>query len=356
MVRVADGVLLPHDPKFLSVVQLPVTYDPAATGPNIESFVNSTFPPDAQSLAWESAGVLMVPITWLQKAILLLGEGANGKSTWLALLTRFLGRHNVAAIPLHKLEADKFSVSRLVGKLANICADLPSEHLAGTSTFKALTGGDTLTAEYKFKDSFDLEPFARLVFSANHPPRSGDGSSAFFRRWVVVPFDRTFAPTDQIPRHELDARLQAPAELSGLLNKGAAGVATGAGRRGFSESASTQAAWRDFQATTDPLAVWLARNTVDAIEVACPCDLLRVAYNADADRHGRPTYTQKAFGQALRKHRPALERKQRMVGGRLQWVYLGIGLTAPDSLHSPDSPDSSTYIYRREKREPGEEG
>ena len=177
MVRVEDGVLLPHDPKYLSVVQLPVWYDPAAACPNIEAFVASTFPNDAHTLAWEIPGVLMVPATWLQKAILLLGEGSNGKSTWLSLLVRFLGKHNVSSKSLHKLENDKFASARLVGKLANICADLPSEHLAGTSVFKALTGEDSqVDAEYKFKDSFDMEPFRVWCF-----PRTIPAEQRFFR-------------------------------------------------------------------------------------------------------------------------------------------------------------------------------
>jgi hypothetical protein len=53
---------------------------------------------------------------------------------------------------------------------------------ANGAKFKALWAGDTLVAEYKFKDSFEFTPYARLVFSANHPPRSADSSHAFFRR------------------------------------------------------------------------------------------------------------------------------------------------------------------------------
>ena len=59
-------------------------------------------------------------------------------------------------------------------------------------------------AEYKFKDSFEFVPYARLVFSANHPPKSQDASPAFFRRWLVVPFERTFADgaPDTIPERQ----------------------------------------------------------------------------------------------------------------------------------------------------------
>lgn len=85
----------------------------------------------------------------------------------------------------------------MVGKLANICPDLPSKHLEETSIFKQITGGDTVSAEYKFKDSFDYVPFARLVFSANEPPRSDDAGYAFTQRWVVVPFLRTSEPSER---------------------------------------------------------------------------------------------------------------------------------------------------------------
>jgi putative DNA primase/helicase len=291
----------------------------------------------------------MVPATWLQQGILLTGEGCNGKSVYLSLLVRFLGRHNVATVALHRLEADKFAVSRLVGKLANICADdLPSEHLAGTSTFKALTGGDTLSAEHKFKDSFDLAPFARLVFSANHPPRSADSSAAFFRRWKVIPFDHIFAPDEQIPRDVLDGRLQAEPELSGLFNKALDGLRRVQQQRRFSEPESTRAAWRDFHATTDPLAVWLDRYTMDDPDCVVTKQALRIAYNAAVEREGRPAMTAKSFGQALYRLRPDIEERQRMIGGKYQWCYVGIGLASQDyALNARDARDARLYSSRR---------
>jgi uncharacterized protein DUF5906 len=65
------------------------------------------------------------------------------------------------------------------------CPDHPSEHLASTSTFKEITGGDKLVGERKFCDSFEVSIVARLVFSANHLPRSSDSSHGFFRRWLA---------------------------------------------------------------------------------------------------------------------------------------------------------------------------
>jgi putative DNA primase/helicase len=334
LLRVADRALLSHSPDHLSSVQLPVEYNPKATCPAITKFVSEVFPPDATLLAWELAGWLMLPSTSIQKAVLLLGEGANGKSTWLTLLISFLGKGNSSAVSLHKLESDKFAAARLIGKLANICPDLPSEHLAGTSVFKAITGGDPVPAEYKFKDSFDFTPYARLVFSANHPPRSADASHAFFRRWVVIPFDRTFSPKQQVPRAILDARLSAPAELSGLLNLSLDALARLERQRGFSEPNSIRRAWGEFHAATDPLAVWIERWTVDDPQTLVAKSVLIAAYNADCQRNGRPPLTNKAFGLALRRVRPNIEEGQRVMGGGRPWCYIGIGMSGAPSQAS----------------------
>ena len=75
MVRVEDGVLIPHRSRYLSVVQLPVRYDPNATCPNIEAFVASTFPSDAHALAWEIPGVLMVRRDVAPKGDLVVRQG-----------------------------------------------------------------------------------------------------------------------------------------------------------------------------------------------------------------------------------------------------------------------------------------
>lgn len=330
LLNVATRGLLPHSPEFLSPVQLPVAYDPDAECPAWEKFVSETFPIDAvgAGVPWEILAWLMTPDTSIQKAVLLLGEGANGKSTFLSALATFIGGNNVVGLSLQKLEAERFSAARLVGKLANICPDLPSTHLASTSMFKALTGGDSIAGEYKYKDGFDFLPYARLIFSANHPPRSDDATHAFFRRWVVIPFERTFEESEQIPRRVLDARLADPKELSGVLNKALA-VVSEVRKHGITERESMRSAWKEFKSTTDPLSVWLDANTIAQADATVAKQKLLRAYNTTCDAAGRPGVTAKTFTQALRRLRPHIREAQRTVGGRVQWVWLGIGLASP---------------------------
>lgn len=338
LVDIETRQLRPHSPDFLSPVQLPIQYQPGATCPYTELFISTTFPEDAQELPYEVAADLMLPDTSRQKTILALGEGANGKSTWLAQLVAFIGKQNCCAMSLHKLETDRFAASRLVGKLANVCPDIPSAHLESTSTFKAITGGDSIPGEYKYREPFDFLPFARLVFSANNPPRSSDASYAFFRRWVVVPFDRVFEGKERIPRHELDARLADPKELSGLLNR-ALDALPGLRANGFTETDSMRSAWQEFRASTDPLAVWLDRKTEEEPSAYVPKGELVREYNKDCDTHNRPWLTGKAFYSAVRRLRPNIGEAQRVVDGRVVWVWTGLRFRSSlDSLDSLDSP------------------
>lgn len=356
LLDVATLQLRPHSPEWLSPVQVPVEFDPEATCCKIDKFCADTFPTDNLALAYEIVAWLMLPDEAIQKAVLLIGSGGNGKSRYLRMVLNFLGRSNVSSLSLHRLEADKFACGRLVGKLANICSDLPSEHLEGTSVFKAITGGDELTGEHKFHDSFDFRPYCRLLFSANNPPRAQDGSEGFFDRWLVVPFERRFrGEGGEITSAVLDVLLGEPGEQSGLLNRALAALPTLRERGRFSESASTRAAFSEFHATTDPLAVWLDANTVDNSSAVTPQNTMFGSYARSCEQKGVAPTTKNAFGRALHRHRPSVTDKQRTVGGKPnQWCYVGIGLRCDDrsDVFSTDRPDfGSGQHEQRDQRD-----
>ena len=335
-VNVLNGILelggrrlYPHTPEFLSPVQLPIAYDAGAQCPEWEKFVKRTFPGDARDLAFEVAADLMTPDRSIQKALLLIGEGDNGKSVYLRAIGAFVGSTNAAGVSIHKLESDRFAASRLIGKLANICPDLPSGHLEQTSVFKAITGGDPLNAEYKYRESFEFVPYARLLFSANSAPRAGDASHAFFRRWLVVPFEAAFTEEEKLPREVLDARLSDPKELSGVLNK-ALDARERIGSKGFTESRSMKEAAEEFHQMTDPVTVWLDNNTVEGAEAYVSKDALAREFNSFCQKTGKPGMNKNAFGRAVKRARGTITEAQRMVAGSKTWCWLGIALETPE--------------------------
>jgi hypothetical protein len=57
---------------------------------------------------------------------------------------------NVSGDSLHQILNDRFSISRLFGKMANIDTDLSKDALQNIGILKKLTGGDLIRAEDKF--------------------------------------------------------------------------------------------------------------------------------------------------------------------------------------------------------------
>jgi len=321
------GELLPHSPRFLSTIRVPIRFEPEATCPRIEEFVDEVFPKDSTELAWEVLGDLLTPDRSIQKAICLVGEGGNGKGVFSQLAVQFVGPQNVSHLSLQRLERDRFAVAGLYQKLANVCADLPSGRLEDSSLFKAITGCDRITAEFKYRNPFEFTPFARLIFSANHLPASRDASRAYFDRWLVIPFENSFRGTSrEIARHRLDATLARGPELSGALNRVLPALRRIRAQGRFSQTESTRKQHQEFQHATDPLSLWLETETISSVSALISQDRLHAAYALACINSNRPVVTKQMFGRAIRRLRPELQEVQRTVEGKRQWMYLGIGM------------------------------
>jgi len=147
---------------------------------------------DKWILLFEIIGYTLYPRYDFNKAIMLVGEGRNGKSTYLRLIKKILGSQNVASIPLQDLVENRFAGAELYHKLANIYADLPDRPLSQTGPFKILTGEDYACWDRKFRDRICFTNYAKLLFSTNELPPVNDQTLAFWRRWLVIEFPNSF--------------------------------------------------------------------------------------------------------------------------------------------------------------------
>jgi P4 family phage/plasmid primase-like protien len=339
LLDVRSKQLRPHDPTFLSSVQINAAYDKDATCPELDKFCEEILPIDASFLMAELAAWLMLPDTGIQKSVLLVGTGGNGKSALLGILRTFLGEDNVCSLSLQQIQNNRFSAADLAGKLANVCGDLPDSALHDTDIFKKVTGEDRIVVERKGEHAFQLNNFARMVFSSNSYPRSKDMSAGFFERWFVVTFDRMHFRAEnknkKVPLKRLLAKLTTPGELSGLLNAALLrlpGIQSGE----LEESASTRAAFEDFRRTTDPLAIWLDERTVTGPSLSVSKDALRKTFRAHCEEQGLSTPGESAFSRRLMELRPAVKAaRSRADGGRL-WCFAGIGLKTTEPEPEPE--------------------
>jgi len=131
----------------------------------------------------------------LHKAVLLVGEGSNGKSTYLRLIETVLSKANVSNVSLSDLDprVNRFATADLYSKLANISSEPPKRAFDPT-LFKMLTGEDLVRMERKFRDSFNAYNYAKMIFAANELPEITEDTYAFWRRWIVIEFPNRFTP------------------------------------------------------------------------------------------------------------------------------------------------------------------
>ena len=249
--------LHPHTHEYFSTIQLPVVYKPEAIAPNIETFFRSVVPDDTIQMVYEWFGYGMLPMTRYEKAVMLTGEGSNGKSKFIELFERFIGSDNISNVPLQDLEHNRFKLAQIYGKLANTFADIPSKALEKSSVFKTVVSGDRTSAEYKGRDSFNFKPFARLMFSANELPRSFDLTTGFFRRWIIIPFDRKFGPGGIYADPYIMEKITTEEELSGLLNRALDGLEWLEKQGHFTTNESTNLMLEQYKLDIDNVALFV---------------------------------------------------------------------------------------------------
>ena len=223
VLNVVTGEFRPYGENDHFITQIPVEYDPNADAPLFKKFVNEIVYPDDVVLLQEMFGYTLWRGMPAQVAFMLVGEGANGKSTLLTILKAMLGAHNVTSFAIQELENDKFLRGGLYGKLANIRSELPSVALKDTGIFKHLTGGDPITTDVKYGRPFTFVSYAKLIFATNKIPKSPDDTDAFFRRWIIITFPFKFSPNPDPSKGEKKADPELAQkiiknELPGVLN------------------------------------------------------------------------------------------------------------------------------------------
>lgn len=207
-------ILHPHDPKYLSIRQIPVAWEPDATSPTYEDWLADRVGPHQSSVVEEAISQFLDPSRTPTRALFLFGPSRSGKSTLLRLAEKLVGGHeNVSGLSLHNISDNQFSAAELYGKAINVCADLPKDHVNDLSVFKRVTGDDKITANRKYGKMFTFRANALFLFSANTVPTiSVDDGDAYFNRTIPAVFPKSYRNKEN---PEIEKRLGG--ELSGIL-------------------------------------------------------------------------------------------------------------------------------------------
>lgn len=182
--------LRPHDPKYLSTIQVPREYEPGkdyGPGTKIGNFLRSAIPDkDDQEMLLEYIGLCCTIDTRQQKMMIICGEGGTGKSTIIKLVEEIVGEQNISNVPMSKL-SENFQAITLMGKLLNSCADLEIDALDDSSMVKKLVGEDSIRDSFKGKDVIFFRNRAKMLFSTNELPIvKNEKTEGLFRRLLIL--------------------------------------------------------------------------------------------------------------------------------------------------------------------------
>ncbi len=318
------GQLGEWDSARLDTVRLPVRFVPGAECPLFTRFVEEVAPQHVP-VVQEMMGYCLLKATPIHRAFLLVGDGANGKSTLQNVVKALLGPANVSSVSLQQVAGgDKYATAQLTGKLANLCADIPSQALRDTGAFKALTGGDLINAQRKYQDPYDFTSFAKLIFSANRVPRTEDESTAFHRRMTILSFPNTFAGEKANP--DLLAVLTTDAELSGVLNWAVKGLRRLLRQGEITDAPTVEEARRDYVRRSDPVAAFVDDRVLVDPEAEETKDDLYEAYVDHVRGRGLLAVRKDVFAKDLQRVVPGVRAaRPRRGGGRVQ-VWKGVRL------------------------------
>jgi len=217
----AEGVLHPHDPeKWGFTANLGYHYDPDATCPRFDQFMKdvTSGDKDREALLLEFMGyALSNDECWAHKAMILVGEGANGKSTLLQILKMLAGKGSWTELDPDSIK-NQFALASLEHALFAISEEMPKRvDSKFFDVLKRLSSGGDLLVERKFENPYIVKNKAKFLLACNQLPHNADNSDGFFRRLIVVPFEATFSvEAGNLDRHLMERLL---GERAGIFNR-----------------------------------------------------------------------------------------------------------------------------------------
>ena len=185
--------LIPHNRDYYPSYRLPVVFDPDRDGrcDRFLLYLEETIQtPGPIMQVQEFCGYCLTREVKYEKALLLLGPGADGKSKLMSVMEALVGPENCAAVSFQDLE-DQFHRSSLYGKTLNISTEVGNKAME-SAYFKAIVSGDPISAAFKHQNAFQFRPYCKLVFAGNRLPRILDNSDGPFRRLLPISFKRQF--------------------------------------------------------------------------------------------------------------------------------------------------------------------
>ena len=236
---------------------LPFPYDPDATCPRFDKFMKEVTMGDSQleAVLLEYMGYTLCGVdpNIGQKALILVGEGANGKSVLIDLLKHLAGDVAYSTLLMGREISKMENRSQLDGKLFNVSEEVPTTAMTESPLFKQLVTGGEIEVRKLFCDPYKLKNMAKIIMACNDLPFSGDTSYGFKRRCLIAPFKATFDKSSR----DIHIRDKLFSEASGIYNRVLSATKKFLRCEDFSDADIITAAVEDYVRDNNAMIEWI---------------------------------------------------------------------------------------------------
>jgi putative DNA primase/helicase len=143
-----------------------------------------------------------------------------------------------------------------------------------TALFKQLVSGEPVEGRLPYGHPFTLTQYSKLIFNCNELPKDVEHTKAYFRRFLIVPFEIT------IPESEQDKQLHTKIienELAGVFNWVLAGLTRLLQQKRFSECEAVRLAGESYERLSDSVKMYIDDNGYN--DSATDYKLIKELYN-----------------------------------------------------------------------------
>ncbi len=244
------------------IYQLPFDYDPTAKASKFQKHLDKVLPDkESQILLAEYLGYVFMPqeTLKLEKALLLYGSGANGKSVLFDIMAALFGKDNITSFSLRSLTNENgYYRAILANKLVNYTSEIGGT--LETAVFKQLVSGEPVEARLPYGVPFVMEQYGKLIFNCNDLPKDVEHTDAYFRRFIIIPF------IVRIPDDEQDKELAKKIihdELSGVFNWVLDGLKRLLAQRNFSKCEAALNQLETYRRESDNVQMFLDEESLE---------------------------------------------------------------------------------------------
>src|SRR5699024_5475360 len=263
-----------------------------------EDFLNQIFDNDKDLISYikRAVGYSLSGSTEEQMMFILHGNGRNGKSVFLDIITEMLGTYTANIQPqsiMVKQQSNNASpdIAKLDGARLVTTTEPNDGMRFDEGLVKQLTGGDKVTARFLHENEFEYEPQFKLWMATNHKPIIRGTDDGIWRRMATIPY------TVQIRENKVDKNLKYKLrrEMTAILTWAVEGFLEWQ-RVGLKEPKAVAEQRGDYRKEMDPIVTFIEECCIKSSSERVQSTPLYQAYREWASANGQYMMNSTKFG------------------------------------------------------------